>query len=199
MAENERLDVLQNRRWLRVMRFIASNPHEADVARRLTEAMYRTLRSVGNQIPIKDLLNAAASREPGFDAAVAQCRHDFAEMVERVAAGPVADGGPTIAQRYVDAVLDRYLDQVGLRLVGAEPFPTFDSFCAQSNEWKARIKPALKRLAASLESGQAPRVPAQPAATREAEREELMALSLLTGHVQRNRHGARIQLPDQSR
>src|SRR5713101_3138317 len=133
MAENERLDVLKNRRWLRVMRFIASNPHEGDVARRLTEAMYRTLRSVGKQIPLKELLKAAAGREPGFEAAVAQCRHDFAEMVERLAAEPVADGGPTIAERYVDAVLDRYLDQIGLRLVGAEPFPTFDSFCAPSH------------------------------------------------------------------
>jgi len=199
MAENERLDVLKNRRWLRVMRFIASNPHEGDVTRRLTEAMYRTLRSVGKQIPLEELLKAAANRQPGFEAAAAQCRHDFAEMVERVAAEPVAVGGPTIAERYVDAVLDRYLDQMGLRLVGAGPFPTFDSFCAQANEWKARIKPALKRLASKLESGQAPRVPAQPAATREAEREELMALSLLTGHVQRNRHGARTQLPDQSR
>lgn len=46
MAENERLDVLKNRRWLRVMRFIASSPQESDIARRLTEAMYRTLRSV---------------------------------------------------------------------------------------------------------------------------------------------------------
>lgn len=74
MAENERLDVLRNRRWLRLMRFIASNPHEGDVTRRLTEAMYRTLRGVGKQIPLEDLLKAAASRQSGFEAAVARCR-----------------------------------------------------------------------------------------------------------------------------
>src|SRR5688572_20354291 len=182
MAENERLDVLKNPRWLRVMRFIASGPQEGEIPRRLTEAMYRTLRSVGKQIPLQELLTAADSRDPALSAAVAQCRHDFAEMVERVA-----------------AVLDRYLDQIAIRLVGGEAFPTFDSFCAQAGEWKARIKPALRRLASKLESGQAPRVPAQPAATRTAEREELLELSLLTGSVQRTRHGARSQVPDQPR
>jgi hypothetical protein len=199
MAENERLDVLKNRRWLRVMRFIASNPTEGDISRRLTEAMYRTLRSVGKQIPLEDLLNAAANRQGGLSATVAHCHHDFAEMVERVAAEPVPDGGPTIAERFVEAILDRYLDQMGLRLVGEGPFPTFDTFCAQANEWKARVKPAMSRLASKLQSGQVPRVPAQPAAVRAAEREELMALSLLTGHVQRNRHGARSQVPNQPR
>ena len=191
MAENERLDVLKNPRWLRVMRFIASAPQEGEIPRRLTEAMYRTLRSVGKQIPLQELLRAADIRDPALSAAVAECRHDFAEMVERVAAEPAVDGTPTVSERYVDAVLDRYLDQIAIRLVGGDAFPTFDSFCAQASDWKARIKPALKRLASKLESGQAPRVPPQPAATRAAEREELLALSLLTGNVQRNRHGAR--------
>lgn len=199
MAENERLDVLKNPRWLRVMRFIASGQQEGEIPRRLTEAMYRTLRSVGKQIPLEDLLNAAANRDAGLPAAASQCRHDFAEMLERVAAEPTVDGAPTVSERYVDAVLDRYLDQIAIRLVGGDAFPTFDSFCAQANEWKSRIKPALKRLASKLESGQAPRVPAQPAATRTAEREELLELSLLTGNVQRNRHVARSQVPDQPR
>lgn len=113
MAENERLDVLKNPRWLRVMRFIASG-QQAEIPRRLTEAMYRTLRSVGKQIPLEDLLRAAASRDAGLPAAVSQCRHDFAEMLERVAAESVADGTPTVAERYVDAVLDRYLDQIAV-------------------------------------------------------------------------------------
>lgn len=199
MAENERLDVLKNPRWLRVMRFIASGPKEGEIPRRLTEAIYRTLRSVGKQIPLEDLLRAAATRDAGFPAAVSQCRHDFAEMLERVAAEPTVDGVSTVSERYVDAVLDRYLDQIAIRLVGGDAFPTFDSFCAQANEWKSRIKPALKRLASKIESGQAPRVPSQPAATRTAEREELLELSLLTGNVQRNRHGARSQIPDQPR
>ena len=199
MAENERLDVLKNPRWLRVMRFIASGPKDGEIPRRLTEAIYRTLRSVGKQIPLEDLLRAAANRDAGLPAAVSQCRHDFAEMLERVSAEATVDGASTISERYVDAVLDRYLDQIAIRLVGGDAFPTFDSFCAQANEWKSRIKPALKRLASKLESGQAPRVPAQPAATRTADREELLELSLLTGNVQRNRHVARSQVPDQPR
>jgi hypothetical protein len=199
MAENERLDVLKNPRWLRVMRFIASGPKDGEIPRRLTEAIYRTLRSVGKQIPLEDLLRAAATRDAAFPVAVSQCRHDFAEMLERVAAEPTVDGASTVSERYVDAVLDRYLDQIAIKLVGGDAFPTFDSFCAQANEWKSRIKPALKRLASKLESGQAPRVPAQPAATRTAEREELLELSLLTGNVQRNRHVARSQVPDQPR
>ena len=199
MAENERLDVLKNPRWLRVMRFIASGPKDGEIPRRLTEAIYRTLRSVGKQIPLEDLLRAAATRDAGLPAAVSQCRHDFAEMLERVTAEPTVDRASTVSERYVDAVLDRYLDQIAIRLVGGDAFPTFDSFCAQANEWKSRIKPALKRLASKLESGQAPRVPAQPAATRTAEREELLELSLLTGNVQRNRHVARSQVPDQPR
>jgi hypothetical protein len=190
MAENERLDVLKNRRWLRVMGFIASSPRENDIARRLTEAMYRTLRSVGKQIPLERLLIAAENHEPGLWSAAAQCRHDFAEMIERVAAEPPTNAAPTVAERYVEAILDRYLDLIGLRLVGEGAFPTFDSFCARANDWKARIRPDLRRLASTLESGQAPRVPARPAATRAAERDELMALSLLTGRVQRNPHGA---------
>ena len=198
MAENERLDVLKNPRWLRVMRFIASGP-QAGIPRRLTEAMYRTLRSVGKQIPLEDLLRAAANRDAGLPAAVSQCRHDFAEMLERVAAEPIVDGAPTVSERYVDAVLDRYIDQIAIKLVGGEAFPTFDSFCQQSSEWKTQIKPALRRLASRLESGQTPRVPAQPAATRAAEREELLEVSLLTRNVQRNRHGARSQVPDQPR
>src|SRR5713226_3927352 len=139
MAENERLDVLKNPRWLRVMRFIAAGPKEGEIPRRLTEAMYQTLRSVGKQIPLQELLRAAAVRDPALSAAVAQCRHDFAEMVERVAAEPAVDGAPTVSEQFVDAVLDRYLDQIAIRLVGGDAFPTFDSFCTQANEWKARI------------------------------------------------------------
>ena len=199
MAENERLDVLKSQRWLRVMRHIASSPQEPDIVRRLTEAMYRTLRSVGKQIPLEDLLKAAANRRPGLSAEVALYHHDFAEMIERVTNELVADGAPTIAQRYVDAIFDRYLDQIGLKLVGEGPFPTFDTFCARANTWKLRMEPALKRLASQLESGHAPRVPAQPAAIRAAEREELMALSMLTGHVQGNHHGARSQVQDSPR
>lgn len=198
MAENERLDVLKNPRWLRVMRFIASGPNAGEIPRRLTEAMYRTLRSIGKQIPLQQLLRAAETGDIVLSATVRQRRHDFAEMIERVAGERGFDGAPAITERYVEAILDRYLDQIGLRLVGEQPFPTFDSFCAQANEWKARMRPALKRLASKLESGQAPRVPPQPAETRAAEREELLALSLLTGNV-RNRNGARSQLPDQSR
>ena len=103
MAENERLDVLKSQRWLRVMRHIASSPQEPDIVRRLTEAMYRTLRSVGKQIPLEDLLKAAANRRPNLSAEVALYHHDFAEMIERVTNEPVADGGandrPTIRRR----------------------------------------------------------------------------------------------------
>src|SRR4051794_32278778 len=120
-------------------------------------------------------------------------------MLERVAAEPSVDGAPTVADRYVDAILDRYLDQIAIRLVGGEAFSTFDSFGAQANEWKAQIRPALNRLAVKLESGQALRVPRQPAVTRAAEREELLNVSLLTGSVQRSRHDARSQVPDQPR
>src|ERR1700730_6805161 len=109
MAENERLDVLKNPRWLRVMRFIASGPQEGEIPRRLTEAMYRTLRSVGKQIPLQELLRAVSVRAPALSAAGAQCPHDFAEMVERVAAERAVDGTPTVSERFVDAVLDRYL------------------------------------------------------------------------------------------
>lgn len=198
MAENERLDVLKNPRWLRVMRFIASGPR-AEVPRRLTEAMYRTLRSVGKQIPLEDLLRAAASRDASLPGAVSQCRHDFAEMLERVAAEPVVDGGPTVSERYVDAVLDRYLDQIAIRLVGGEAFPTFDGFCEQASAWKTQIRPALRRLACDVETGQAPRVPPQPAAIRTAEREELLEVSLLTRNVPGKSHVARRQVPDQPR
>ena len=199
MAENERLDVLKNRRWLRLMRFIASNPQEAEITRRLTEAMYRTLRSVGKQIPLEALLKATAEGDPSLSRSVADCRHDFAEMIERVAAERAIDATSTICERYVDAILDHYLDQIGLKLVGGPPFTTFDSYCDQVSRWKALIRPALKRLASKLESGQTPRVPAQPAATRAAEREELLGLSLLTGRVRRNRHVSRSEVPDQPR
>ena len=198
MAENERLDVLKNPRWLRVMRFIASGP-QAEIPRRLTEAMYRTLRGVGKQIPLEDLLRAAANRDAGLSAAVSECRHDFAEMLERVAAEPVVDGAPTVPERFVDAILDRYLDQIAIKLVGGEAFPTFDDFCRQASAWKTQIRPALRRLASDVETGQAPRVPPQPAAIRTAEREELLEVSLLTRNVQRNTHGTRRQLPDQPR
>lgn len=198
MAENERLDVLKNPRWLRVMRFIASGP-QAEIPRRLTEAMYRTLRSVGKQIPLEDLLRAAANRDASLPGAVSRCRHDFAEMLERVAAEPVVDGAPTVSVRFVDAILDRYLDQIAIRLVGGEAFPTFDGFCEQASAWKTQIRPALRRLASDVEAGQAPRVPPQPAAIRTAEREELLEVSLLTRNVPRKIHGARRQVPDQPR
>jgi hypothetical protein len=198
MAENERLDVLKNPRWLRVMRFIASGP-QAEIPRRLTEAMYRTLRAVGKQIPLEDLLRAATNRDAGLPVAVSQCRHDFAEMLERVAGEPIVDGAPTVSERYAEAVLDRYLDQIAIRLVGGEAFPTFDDFCKQASAWKTQIRPALRRLASDVESGQAPRVPAQPAAIRTAEREELLEVSLLTGNVRRNPHGTGSQVPDQPR
>jgi len=89
-------------------------------------------------------------------------------MLERVAAEPVVDGAPKVSERYVDAILDRYLDQIDIRMVGGEAFPTFDGFCEQANAWKTQIRPTLRRLASDVETGQAPRVPPQPAAVRTA-------------------------------
>lgn len=200
MAENERLDVLKNKRWLRLMRFIGSNRPEHEITRRLTVTMYRTLRSVAKQIPLEALLTSASEGvTPEFSRSVAECRHDFAEMIERVAAEPTIDMRSTICEKFVDAVVDRYLDQIGFSLVGQAQFATFDSYCAQMNRWKDLIRPELKRLAGTLESGKLPRVPAQSGATRAAEREELMGLSLLTGRVQRNGYVSGSELPDRSR
>jgi hypothetical protein len=120
MAENERLDVIKSRRWLQLMRFVGSKPHEVEITGRLTDAMCRTLRNVAKQIPLEALLRAAAEEDPGLPRSVTQCRHEFAEMVLTVAADSANHSASTIYERYVGAVLDRYLDQMGLKLVWLE-------------------------------------------------------------------------------
>ena len=179
MAENERLDVLKNKRWKRVMLCIQAGASEADAARLIGEALTKTLRNVIRQVPIAELLRRAAEGDPKLRHRAIRCRHDFAELVAKIAAEGLQPGQP-IALQYMEAMFDRFSDQMGVALAGCQAFPTFDDFVGQSSAWKGRLREELRRLAGCLMTDVADiRVQPQPAEVRAADRRRLADLSLL--------------------
>jgi hypothetical protein len=178
MAENERLDVLKNKRWRRVLECIQAGATDDDAVRLIGTALAKTLRRAMSQIPLAELIKRASQHDSTLRRLALGCHHDFAELVTKVVAEGATDH--SIGQQYVGAVLDRFLDQMGLELAGCPAYPTFDAFVAQSTRWKESLAQEIERLGQCVEAD-VPNIRSQPqpAHVRAADVRRLANLSLL--------------------
>lgn len=64
MAENERLDVLKNKRWRRVLEYVRAGGSDDGAVRLIGTALATTLRRVMKQIPLADLIKKASEGDP---------------------------------------------------------------------------------------------------------------------------------------
>ena len=59
MAENEEIDLLKARRWQPVLQAVCHGESVEDVAEKVRDCLYKTLRAVKKQVPLDHLLVAA--------------------------------------------------------------------------------------------------------------------------------------------
>jgi hypothetical protein len=130
MAENESLDLAKSRRWAPVVHVVREGGTATEIAKKAHKAIVGSLRAA-----IKDFAKCGVSFEQFLDAAeeeggaalqslVKQCKgHDFARLLAEVARmGGTRD---TIIEEFVLGVREKYLDQIGTRIVPCERWKRF--------------------------------------------------------------------------
>ncbi len=180
MAENERLDVVKSRRWLILMRQVKAGAADDAVLPLLGRNLVKTLRAAAKQIPICECLRAHESGQEVEPLLRSHLSHDFAQLlllVSRDTASP-----DPLSVRYVEAVLDRYLDQIGHRTAGeCAAVPDFDAFQERADKWRRQIADHLRAIADALSAGKlgSLRAPSMSPERREEERKRLNDVSLV--------------------
>lgn len=130
MAENETLDLdhPNSARWRRLWRLIEAGEPEAVVRTESTRYLYKTLQNVCKLIPIDRLLSAAAGESARVHEIVRTCDdgRDYAQLFE-LEANQGLDR-VKIVENVLHATLDRFLDQIGMRVVGSGAWPDFATY-----------------------------------------------------------------------
>lgn len=162
-------------------RMVHRGMSEEIVVRQVIRNLYRTFKKVAAEIPLEGLLRGVAEGRD-LTPLVREARgHDFAKLIE-IEAVP---GSPELVmERVVWASLDKYLHQIGMKVVGESPawpdFQTYSDFCKSVRRGIFDDAQELAhRLARS--PGTAPSLPRETSVVREERRKQMTGMSLLGG------------------
>lgn len=188
MAENETLDLgsRRNRRWRHLCGLIAAGESPAVAAQATAACLLQTMKKVlcdpmerKPQFPVADLLAALSGSPDDVTDVLTRCGgHQYADLLAQEHGAPT----PQIAcERLLGTVADRFLDQIGLEIVGTDHHRTFPDFRRYKNELHAALAPAIRTLAAKVASdpSRPPRADARSRATRAEDHATLLRESLL--------------------
>jgi hypothetical protein len=182
MAENETLDIesRQSGRWRRLRRLICDRASDHEVVTAVEENLYRTVRKLRGQMPLKLLLEGLVAGQDVTELIQASESRDYAELLA-LQAEPGLDT-QALLKRFLDAILQRFRDQIAMKAVGSAHYPTFESFYSDWARWAALAQGQIQRIAERLAAHpeRAPRMPPRSAVTRDRERRALTKMSLLT-------------------
>jgi len=184
MAENESLDLYYKNsgRWRGAMRMMADGLPADRVAEELLRNLYRTMKNlIKNQLlSVEALYDAATGRRDDLELVVRQA--ESTEYARLFAANAFQGLGPVeIVENVLRDTTDRFLDQMGVQLVGGERFAHFAAFRRERDEITYLMNDGVRQLAHTI--AQSPRVPPRmPALSVQRRRQaatELMTMSLL--------------------
>lgn len=187
MAENESLDLGQpgGQRWKRVLDAVRKMKSPEDIARQVELKLPQALRKAFKEfvecgVPFDEFMrnrdDAKALRR-----LVRKCDgHEFANLFEQTAAISVGENDRQLLHSYLDGVLDRVVDQITHKVVGAE-WESIDDVRTVFNEVRELIEPDVARLASKLDDKHDwnPTVKPRNQEQKAEDAESLMRVSLL--------------------
>ncbi len=182
MAENERLDLdyPNSRRWRRLWELIEEGSAEEQIAQQAVRCLYKTYQRLFEYLPFAELLSAATGEGDRIHNVVRRCDRgrDYAQLFE-LAAEKGADKA-TIAERVAEATLDRFLEQIGLRVVGSERWPDFRAFLAFRERLADLVRTDVSRFAQRLAANpsRAPTMRRMPSKGKAIRHRDMLGMSL---------------------
>jgi hypothetical protein len=156
MAENESLDLggAYSQRWDKPLHTIRKGASCSEVAAIVRKALYGGIKKARKQFqehgaPLADFLAARASR-PQLRQLVRQTHgHHYAQLFEESA----HVGGPSsedCIRGWAEAILDRVIDQIALRVAGSENWPTFRDVKEFTDDVRRAVSNDVERIATKL-------------------------------------------------
>lgn len=191
MAENETLDLMDRHsvRWRKLRERIRNNDPIEAIADEGVACLTRTFKSLSGLLPIRELLDA---NRQGVDAVRKFARRcskapDYAELFAQQAAilgsaRPYRDPVELVAG-VLRATLDKFLDQIGMEVVGSGPWPDMARFRILREQLGTQAADRIDRLAKQIAEhpDKKPRMPRKSAALKDREHHQLLTLSLRSG------------------
>ena len=184
MAENESLDLWgrHSGRWRQLLRKIENNERPEDIANEVVRCLYQTFKSLVDLLPLPDLIDAAEHDPERVREILRRCRSacDYAELFAQFSAVHSDPVGLITAVTWF--TFDRFLDQIGMKVVGARPWPDVARFRLMRHAVRGLIEGEVNRLAQQVAGnpGSKPRMPARSSEQKEQDQRDMLGLSLRT-------------------
>lgn len=182
MAENETLDLgdRHSGRWrLLLKRFESGEPAE-HISGDTVRCLYKTFKNLAELLPLGELLAAARLGAEEVREVVRRCRkgRDYAELFAQQA---FIDSDPAqIIEGVARATVDRFLDQIELKVVGVGHWPDMKRFRIMRDNVITLICGDVTRLARKVAENpnEKPRMPARSADQKQKDQRDLLNQSL---------------------
>ncbi len=156
MAENESLDLstAYSQRWDKPFMAVRKSAPCGEVAAKVRKALYDGVNKARRQFqelgaPLTDFLSARGSR-PQLRQLVRKTEgHHYAQLLEASAhaSNPMAED---CVRGWVEAILDRVIDQICHRVAGTENWPTFFDVKEFTDEVRRDLADDVERIATKL-------------------------------------------------
>jgi hypothetical protein len=154
MAENERLDLGSSARMRVVLDAFRNGQFCDEVAAKLRKYLIGGLRKALIElremgVTLADLLGSRNSPQVLRQLLRKVQGHDYARLFAEVA----ATAGPTdtdCVTGWIEGILDRVTDQIGLRVAESSHCQTMENFLAFASEVRDRLRPDVERLVTKL-------------------------------------------------
>jgi hypothetical protein len=182
MAENEELDLHypNSARWRHLWQLIEHGSSEEQIAQQAVHCVYKTCQRLFDYLPFAELLSAAAAGGDTIQNVVRRCGRgrDYARLFE-LAAEKGADH-VTIAERVTETILDRFLDQIALNVVGSPRWPDFQAFAAFRERLADSVRTDLHGFAEQLAANphSAPRMKGTRRKGKASRHREMLGMSV---------------------
>jgi hypothetical protein len=181
MAENESLDIesRQSRRWQHLRDAIRSGEADNEIERILLLNLFGAYKKVVRQIRLRPLLDALLT-DGDVRGVLRECENqEYAQLIANQSQ-PGMDASDIMAQA-LWATADRFLEQIGMDVVGSEHWPDWLGFDQACQSWRQGVFNGLLGLASKLAESpdQPPRLPARTPEEKKRDLEHLNSMSLL--------------------
>jgi len=183
VAENETLDLMDRNsgRWRDLWRLISKGAPEAEIREKAITNLYTTFRKISEDIPVAELLSAAAGEDGDLDELARDCRkhREYAQLFKLESAQGL--DRQTVAENVALGVIDRFLDQIGMETMrGSNSFDLaelMDRFRGLKRSLNDPIRRFAHQLARSPD--RAPRKPPVSKQAKAQRQKQLLTRSLI--------------------
>ena len=182
MAENETLDISGrcSGRWRRLLKRIENDDPVEQIADDAVWCLRMTFKNLVELLPLERLLEAATDEHCTIRDVVRECRmgREYADLFVQQTA--IHTDPVQIVEGVARATVDRFLDQIELKVVGHGHWPDMPCYHTMRENVMALIRDDVADLARRVADcpNEKPRMPRRSANQVEQDQRNLLSLSL---------------------